>query len=184
MPKTEISTNWYVITGGPSTGKTKVIEYLAFLGHCVRPEAARIHIDNEMSKGKTLEQVRGDERAFQQEVLELKLESEAVAPTDTLIFWDRGMPDSVVYSRRYGVDALPALEASRLRRYRQIFLLDMPAQYQSDYCRTEGAAEAVEIHTQLENCYREMGYSIVRVPLIPIHERAKMILELAGIPKR
>jgi len=71
-----IETNWYVITGGPSSGKTKIIEYLAFLGYSVIPEAARILIDVEKSRGKSVEEIRSNEAEFQKKVLEMKIEIE------------------------------------------------------------------------------------------------------------
>ena len=64
LNNTPEKTNWYVITGGPSTGKSKTIDYLAYLGYLIRPEVARILIDDELSKGKTLEEIREDEINF------------------------------------------------------------------------------------------------------------------------
>ena len=92
-----INTNWYVITGEPSSGKTKVIEYLAFLNYAIIPEAARILIDTEASKGKTIEEIRGDEAEFQKRALEMKIEIENRIPPKQITFFDRGIPDSVAY---------------------------------------------------------------------------------------
>ena len=92
-------TNWYIITGGPSTGKSKTIDYLAFLGYLIRPEVARILIDDELSKGKTIKEIRGDEKSFEHKILKIKIETEEAAPKNDLIFWERGLPDSLVYIR-------------------------------------------------------------------------------------
>lgn len=172
-------TNWYIVTGGPSSGKTKVIEHLAFLGYEIRPEAARIHIDNELSKGRTLSQIRNDGKAFQEEVLDLKLKGENEAPTHSIIFWDRGMPDSLVYSRRYGSDITRVWQACHLRRYQKVFLLDTPLKYEEDYARTEDPVEARAIHEDIAKAYSEFNYDVIRIPLIPIAERVRLILSHA-----
>jgi predicted ATPase len=173
-------TNWYIITGGPSSGKTKVIEHLAFLGHEIRPEAARIYIDNELSKGRTLGQIRDNAKAFQEEVLDMKLLSEDEAPADSLIFLDRGMPDGLVYSRHYGADVTRVLQACHRRRYQKIFLLDTPLKYEVDYARTEDPVEARAIHEDIAKVYAEFNYEVIRIPLIPIAERVRMILSHSG----
>lgn len=170
-----LETKWYVVTGGPSCGKSTVMNRLAYLGHAVRPETARLYIDDELSKGRTLEQIRSDELAFQSKVLEMKKWAEERAPLSERIFWDRGMPDSIVYLERCGADATPAREASAARRYHRVFLLER-IPYQSDYCRTEDEKTAQAIHEALGRCYRSLGYEVVEVPLASIAERAEFIL--------
>src|SRR4051812_6924488 len=67
------ATNWYVITGGPSSGKSKLLDALAFHGFQVIPEAARILIDEKLSLGQSLKDIRGNEEAFQLEILKMKI---------------------------------------------------------------------------------------------------------------
>ncbi len=170
-------TNWYVITGGPSTGKSKTIDYLAFLGYLIRPEVARILIDDELSKGKTIEEIRGDEKSFEHKILKIKIETEEAAPKKDLIFWERGLPDSIVYIKRYMGDHNLAVQASKRRQYKGVFILDMLPVYDKDYARTETSAKAKEIHEALYNCYTELGYKVIRVPVAPISERAGFIIK-------
>lgn len=49
MNETIEKTNWYIITGGPSTGKSKTIDHLAYLGYLIRPEVSLVFI-----RGKTV----------------------------------------------------------------------------------------------------------------------------------
>lgn len=156
------------------------MERIAFLGHVTRPESARIFIDDEMSKGRTLDEIRQDEAAFQKKVLSLKEWAEGTAPADQVIFWDRGMPDSITYFERCGIDTKPAIEASSRRRYRKVFLLDRLPDYQGDYCRTEDDKAARWIHESLEKSYEQLGYAVVRVPVMPISERAEFLLARLG----
>lgn len=48
-----------VITAGPSAGKTSTLRELSARGHYIIPEAARMHIDQQISEGrKKLEEVQ------------------------------------------------------------------------------------------------------------------------------
>ncbi len=177
MNMTVEKTNWYIITGGPSTGKSKTIDHLAYLGYLIRPEVARILIDDEISKGRTLTQIRGNQKQFEEDILRLKIEVETKAPKEELIFWERGLPDSIVYLKDCGGDLNGVLEMTRKIRYRGIFILDLLPQYEKDYARTETSQEAKVIHEALYNCYMELGYKVIRVPVAPISERAQYIIK-------
>ncbi len=170
-------TNWCVITGGPSTGKSKTIDHLAFLGYLIRPEVARILIDDELSKGKTIEEIRGDNKKFEHQILKIKIETEETAPKNDLIFWERGLPDSLVYLKEHKADLAIAIEVNKRRRYKGIFILDILPMYEKDYARTETKDKAHEIHEALYNCYTELGYSVIRVPVMSISERAQFIIK-------
>ena len=172
-----MDTEWYVITGAPSSGKTTLLERIASLDYQTVPEAARVFIDTEMAKGRTLREIRADEALFQQIVLGLKVESESRTPTDRLTFFDRGIPDSIAYYQICKQDPAPAIQASRERRYKGIFLLErLPLE--NDYSRVEDEATAEMLDELLYRSYADLGYKVVRVPVMPIDERAHFILGL------
>lgn len=176
-----IKTNWIIITGGPSTGKSKTIDHIAFLGYYIRPEVARIIIDNEMSKGKSLDEIRGEQIKFEEEILRIKIESERSAPKNEMIFWERGMPDSIVYLKNCCNNWQSALEESKKIQYKGIFILDILPHYEKDYARTENANKAKEIHKALHDVYTDLGYSVFKVPVMSIEERAKFIIEKSKV---
>lgn len=169
-------TNWYVITGGPSSGKTKVIEYLAFLGFSVIPEAARILIDLERSEGKTLEEIRGNEVEFQKRVLKMKIKRENKLPPRKLIFFERGIPDSIPYLEVAGGKTIQAILASKKRRYKGVFLLEQ-LPFEKDYARTENGKLAKKINKLLYKTYKDLGHKVTKIPVKPIDKRAKLILK-------
>ena len=51
-------TNWYVITGGPSFGKTTTVNLLKERGYITTIEHARHYLDTQRLKGRTVEEVR------------------------------------------------------------------------------------------------------------------------------
>ena len=93
---------WYVVTGGPATGKTTLLAELEKLGHTTLPEAARIIIDQGIAEGKTVAEIRADEAQFQLKILMHKRRTEKYHPEDMLTFFDRGMHDTLAYLKLRG----------------------------------------------------------------------------------
>lgn len=158
-----------------SSGKTKVIEHLAFLGFPVIPEAARVLIDVEKSKGKSIKEIRSNETEFQKKVLEMKIEIENRVPSDQITFFDRGMPDTIAYDKIYGLNESRAMSAFQKRKYKGIFLLEQ-VPFENDYGRTEDEKFANNLNGLLYKSYSDLGYNIAKIPVMPIDERVKLIL--------
>jgi predicted ATPase len=171
-----LETNWYVITGAPSSGKTKLIEYLSFLGYHTVPEVARLLIDVEMSKGRKIEEIRGNDYEFQMRILEMKIDVENRTPIDQLTFFDRAIPDSIAYFKISKIDPKRVIDACKKRRYKGVFLLEQ-LPFDKDYARTEDEKLAKELSDLIEDSYISVGYKVVHVPVKPITERAKFILD-------
>ncbi|MDP3015115.1 MAG: ATP-binding protein [bacterium] len=168
---------WYVIAGGPCAGKTTLLMAIKECGYQVIKEAARAIIEAELQKGKTLNDIRGDEFLFQQIVLREKIATEQKLPKDKIIFFDRGIPDTIAYYKLCGVDNdIELNKALEGVSYKKIFLLDM-IDYVRDNVRTETPEQARYIHTLLEDSYRNMEFPIIKVPVLPIPERVKFILD-------
>ncbi len=169
--------NWYVITGGPSSGKTTLLAELERLGHMTVPEAARTYIDQEMAKGFSVEQIRKDEKKFQEEVARLKIEIESLHAKDILTFFDRGMHDSLAYMQHYAYEIEDWIEtALKAARYRKVFLLDPLPVFEKDYARTEDEGFAEKITGLLHSAYDSAGMAPIKVPVLPVNERAEFIL--------
>ena len=132
---------WYVITGPPCCGKSTTVELLARRGFRVRTEIARDYVNEEISKGRTLQDIRSDIRKFQLEVLLRARASEEALPKDELIFLDRGTPDSLAYFRLHGIPIEPHMDHIRASKYARVFFLDAIGEYQTDYARIESPGE-------------------------------------------
>jgi len=169
--------NWYVITGGPCSGKTTVAEILGKKGYKVIYEMARLYIDEEIKKGKTLGEIRKNEYEFQKKILELKIEVEKKLPKDKLTFIERGIPDSTAYYQQLcGVEKDDFLEkALKECKYKKVFLFEM-LDYKKDYARVESSDEALNLEKALEKSYQDLGIEVIRVPKMSIDERVNFIL--------
>lgn len=171
--------NWFVVTGGPSSGIDSVLEGLAVKGYQVVPEAARTLIDEEIAKGKTLEEIRGNrakEQEFQRRVLEIKLKTEKELPRDQTFFLDRATPDSIPYYQNCGLPTQKAREVSEANLYKRVFWLEQLPQFTKDYARIEKPRTARKISRLLKKSYGQLGYEVVRVPVMSVEDRVKLIL--------
>jgi len=156
--------NWYVITGAPSAGKTTLVRLLEEEDYQVVYEAARTYIDQEINKGRAIDQIRKDELLFQEIVLKMKIEIEKELPKERIIFFERGIPDTEAYYKLHGRENDKFLEeAMRNCSYKKVFLLDF-LNMDRDYARTENREQQTRIHDLLEETYKKLNMPIVRVP--------------------
>lgn len=167
----------YVITGGPCSGKTTLITELGSLGYATVGEAARFYIEQELIKGKTLEEVTKDRPTFEREVLALKVAREAAADAHDIVFFDRGIPDTRAYRRIHRMPEDAALlNALTHARYNIVFLLH-PLPLVQDGVRIEDTRMQLEIQAALEHAYVELEHKVVHVPVLPLRERVDFVLK-------
>ncbi len=165
----------YVLTGGPCSGKTTLINEMKDRGYTVTPESARIVIAAGLASGKDIQEVVSDTLALERLIVKHQQELTAQAPTEELVFFDRGIPDNIAYMRKFGVatdEFKPAIESVR---YRKIFLLDM-IDFVGDTERYETPEEAAWLQDEIRRVYEELGYDIVQVPVVSLSERADYVL--------
>lgn len=179
--------NWYVITGGPSAGKTTLIKALEENGFHIEHESARIIIDEGLASGKTLAEIREDEGAFQDEVYLHKLTREKHLDPEELIFFDRGMQDTYAYNTLCGASTTAQMQQEMdTAIYKKIFLLE-PFKYEADYARTESLEERDLLFELLKEAYTRSKSIIEIVPTFPTKaERIAYFIEYLrdkeGIP--
>ncbi len=172
-------TNWYVITGAPSSGKTTLVTELEKLGYWVIHGAARALIEEELALDRTLEEIRADAESFENLVLARKIASEARLPKDELIIFDRAVLDSIAYFEMAGMDPGAVFAKSPRNRYKRVFLLD-PLPYERDEARIEDWAAVIKLDQALERSYRMFSYDVARIGVMPIQERLRIIIEEIG----
>ncbi|MBO2545390.1 MULTISPECIES: AAA family ATPase [Flavobacteriaceae] len=177
MQTKKASTNWQVITGGPSTGKTTVINMLAERGYKTTIEHARHYIDTMRTEGQTVEELRSNRKKFQIGVLDMQIEQEASILPQDLVFLDRAIPDAMAYYQFLKLDYdEKLLTAVKNTSYKKIFILDrLP--FTKDYARTEDEEAQKKIHQLIIDVYTSLGFPIVSVPVLPPTERVEFILK-------
>jgi predicted ATPase len=169
-------TNWYVITGAPSSGKTAVISALEQLGFPVVHEVARAYIDEELKKGKSLVQIKADILSFERHILYEKIEIEKSLSKDATVFLDRAVPDSIGYYILEGLSPDEPIKKSKQTRYKKIFFFER-LRFKKDEVRSENDKIAAKLNGILKESYQMLGYEIISVPLLSIDDRVDFILK-------
>ena len=168
-----------VLIGGPSSGKSTLIDALTTKGYACLPEISREIIDKAQKEGI-------DQLFLEQPLLfsEMLLEGrkkqfiEAQNHTDNVVFIDRGLPDVLAYMHYIG-DDYPAIftETCNTHKYTKVFMLPPWKEiYVSDKERYESYEQALEIHEHLVQTYTNFGYDIIEVPKDIVENRAAFIL--------
>jgi predicted ATPase len=171
------STNWYVITGGPSSGKTTTINLLKARGYKTTIEHARHYLDTQRINGKTVEEIRKHQSEFQLGVLQMQIEQEKEISPDDLVFLDRAIPDALAYHHFLNLPEDDKLmEALCNVSYKKVFILD-PLPLVKDYARTEDKAAQKKIHELLIDVYQSLPFPIIYVPVLQPEERVDFILK-------
>lgn len=159
-----------VITGGPCSGKTSLIERISEFGYTVVEEAATQII----SKG--IYHPQKEPLKFQRHVLsrQIFLEKKAESETDGLIFCDRGIYDGLAYLRFFNVPE-DKLELPERWNYLMAFHLEQ-LEYKKDEIRFETPKEAHKISELIREVYIEKGIPVEHVPVMNISQRTNFVL--------
>lgn len=171
-----VQTNWHVITGAPSSGKTTVINQLAAEGFQTVPESARLYIENAIAGGQTINQLREDIPAMQHGIHEKQVQIENELITTDFNFLDRGIVDCLAWHRVFGLDPNEFLPDCFYHRYASVFNL-APLPYIDDGARYENPSIVGFLDEWTNRDYQALGYKIIRVPVLPPEERLEFILD-------
>jgi predicted ATPase len=171
-----IQTNWHVITGTVSSGKSTLIEKLSDSGFQTVPEAARKYNEQGMAKGRRIDEIRVNPATLQRDINDSWLRYEQRLRVNDVLFLDRAFPDALAFYRVNGLDPNEILVDCFHYRYASVFLLDrFPVK--QDGVRFHDAVTADLIEEWLIRDYTALGYSIVRVPVLSLQERLEFVLE-------
>jgi predicted ATPase len=172
-----IQRNWYVITGGPSSGKSTAIKILKDQGYTTTHEVARHFIDLQRINGRSTEEIRSNQRQFQHKVLNLQIDLERRLDPQELIFLDRGLPDELAYYQYFNLEPDEKLiEYLQFATYKKVFIMDLLPLCE-DYARTEDISAQRALHQLIIDTYKKRSEPVVMVPVLSPKERVQFILD-------
>jgi predicted ATPase len=171
-----VDTNWCVLTGPPSSGKTALAAALAERGYERTIEPVREYFRLQESQGRTRAELWASPGATVGPIHQLRLRIEESLDPDQLVFLDTAVPDTLVYGLLFDTVPSELLAALRRHRYSKVFLLE-PIALKSDPLRTPLAHLRGDIFDVESVVYTALGTTPVRVPPLPLAERARFVLE-------
>jgi predicted ATPase len=169
----------FVITGGPGSGKSTLIDALAEQGISTMPEAGRAIIQDQVAiGGEALPW--SDRRAFAELMLAWEMRSyRAALNLRGPVMFDRGVPDVLGYLRLCGLPIPSHVEgAARTFRYhhRVIIAPPWPEIFAADAERKQSFEEAQATYEVMNQTYSALGYDLIPLPLDSIQQRVKFVL--------
>ncbi len=171
-----VQTNWHVITGAPSCGKTTLINLLADKGFQTVPESARQYMEREIARGRTIDEIRENGAALQRGIEDMQLSIEGGLRAIDVAFLDGAVPGSLAWYRVFGLNPNEILLECFHHRYASVFILDrLPLQLNG--LRFEDDAYTGFLDEWIARDYSALGYSGVRVPVLAPEERLAFVLE-------
>jgi predicted ATPase len=169
----------FVITGGPGSGKSALVDALSQRGICTMPEAGRAIIQDQVAiGGEALPW--SDRRAFAELMLSWEMRSyrEALKLNGPVIF-DRGIPDVLGYLRLSNLSIPAHIErAAQMFRYHHRVLIAPPWAeiFKRDAERKQSFEEARATYEAMIETYSELGYNLTQLPLDSVQERVRFVL--------
>lgn len=173
----------FILTGGPGSGKTTLIEALAAQGIRHMPEAGRAIIQDQVAIGGNA-LPWSDRLAFAELMLghEMRSYREAQQSSGPILF-DRGVPDVVGYLRVCGLPVPAHIEqaARRFRYHRRVFIAPpWPAIFARDAERKQSIEEAEATYHAMVAVYSGLGYELVPLPFAAVPERVQFVRRITG----
>ncbi|HFS67052.1 MAG TPA: ATPase [Flavobacteriia bacterium] len=170
-----------VITGGPGTGKSTVINELEKRDYtCMHEISREVTL---MARKNGIEQLfLKDPMLFSKLLLEGRVQQfkKANKMDAAIVFFDRGIPDVFAYMNYLGVTYPDIFVAeSKKNKYHPTIFLMPPWKeiYITDNERYESFEQSLAIHNHLKLAYSKLGYKIVEVPFRSVDERVDFILD-------
>jgi predicted ATPase len=181
-----LKTNKIVITGGPATGKTAIIDDLIAKNYICYEEVIRKLTAKAQDSGDITEAhsnpiaLVSDSEKFNTTLINLRIDDfKAAEQLDTKVcFFDRGMPDVLAYMSYFNQSiGGKFIDICNTHTYDFIFLLPpWKAIYTDDEERFETFEQASDIYHKLKEAYQQFGYQIIEVPFGSIEDRTNFII--------
>lgn len=165
----QILTNWIVISGAPSSGKTSVIIALEKDGFKVVHDIARLVLQENLKSNSNL---TAEEIQYQ-----IHTKTKAIVKScnpEELILFDYGLPDNIVFQKFSGSNLIESHILASEFQYRMVFILESVG-FKKDGIRDKDESNRDQLHRQIWDSYIKYGYTPVLVPKSSISDRVDFI---------
>ena len=173
-----MSSKNFIITGGPGSGKTAIINELSHRGIPCFSEVARSVIIQEMHVQSDVLPFK-NVLAFTKKVVTTMQSDLTQCTNETVNFFDRGIPDSAGYLVYENVKIPSYLDdaITNSNYEKDVFIAPYwQAIYATDNQRIESANKAKGISEALRTVYTQYGFNLIDIPFLPVADRVEFIL--------
>ena len=175
-----MNTRKIVITGGPGTGKSSIIDELKQRGYICFEEISR-QVTLEARKNGVEQLFLTQPLLFSELLLEGRKKQyiEADKLEETTVFMDRGLPDVLAYMDFFGSHYPDDfISTCQNNPYDVVFILS-PWQeiFKCDSVRYETFEQSELIHDRLIKIYEKFNYQLINVPFDTVIKRVDFIID-------
>lgn len=173
----------FVITGGPGSGKTSLVNALASMGYTVFEEVSRRLIREQVSLKDGVLPWKDMARFAELAMGEMTRQYEESHQIQVPCFFDRGIPDIGGYLSRAGLpvtEPLRALYQTHVYDLRVFICPPWNEIYENDPERPQKFNESVELYYHIHREYQQLGYNMIEIPKGDLLFRVSFIQKMIG----
>lgn len=172
--------NFFIVTGGPGTGKTTLLRELTLRGFfCVEDVARKViqeesAVDGDALPWKSLN--RFIERLL---VRSVDAYNQALRATQKVVFFDQGAPDYIAYAHHTKTEVpLECITEARSLMYNKKVFIAPPWKeiFCNDNERTQTFEKSVKVYGEIVQAYSEIGCKIIELPKISVEKRVDFVI--------
>jgi predicted ATPase len=171
----------YIITGGPGSGKTSIINDLEKRGYLIRKEAATDVIEEGLRQGMKAPWMVDDYHIKICNIM-IKRQEEVRNSRDLIAFFDRGHLDGITYillqRRKLHQEVIDYVQSTLNEGFfdKTVFFIENLGFCEQAPHRDETLEEALEKSHHLKQNYRALGYELINIPPDTIEKRSEKII--------
>lgn len=170
---------FFILTGGPGSGKSSLIDALERRGYPRSVEAGRGIIQDQVDIGGPA-LPWADRALFAELMLSWEMRNYSLAQEQPgTVFFDRGVLDVAGYLRLSGLPVPQhVVNAAEMFRYNRRVFVAPPWKeiFHPDQERKQEFDEAFRTYDALTATYKEFGYELVELPRVSVEERVQFVL--------
>jgi predicted ATPase len=174
----------YIITGGPGSGKTSIIEALSQSGYTTFPEVSRTLIRQQMQLEQGVLPWKNMEGFASLALQEMRQQHEHATAMDRLCFFDRGIPDIIGYIHFSNlVLSSDFFKVAQDHVYAPVVFIcpPWPEIYVNDPERPQTFQDALDLFHSIKTAYETLDYTIMEVPRDIVSVRVQFILDAVHV---
>lgn len=174
----------YIITGGPGSGKTSIIEALSRLGYTTFSEVSRTLIQQQIKLEQGMLPWRNMEGFANLALYEMRQQYHTATAMDKLCFFDRGIPDLMGYIHFSNAELSPEiLKVAKDYVYAPVVFIcpPWPEIYVNDPERPQTFKDAQDLFHSIKTAYETLHYNVIEVPRDTMSFRVQFILDTVQI---